>query len=139
MTARWMLEARRRLQLAPGMQRIVKDLDDAGFRRPRKRKKLEASCEEACRVHAQGRGWVSRKMNGLGFRSWPDRLFLPPPSSLGAGWTKKSRFWVEFKRVGEPATPSQGQMHKDLRARGERVYVCRTKEEFARVFSEHGG
>lgn len=104
----------------------------------RRRRRLEASVEEPCRVHAQERGWVSRKMNGLGFRAWPDRQFLPPPVRRGTPH-KCQRFWVEFKREGEELTPEQRRMRADLVARGESVHTCRTKEEFIHVFKAHGG
>src|SRR5258706_8557278 len=82
----------------------------------------ESSLEEWCRKYAHDRGWTSRKMNGLGFRSWPDRFFIPPCLSA-VKWAKmkgyRNVFWVEFKRLGKPSTPDQKRMQKDLRARGE--------------------
>lgn len=108
----------------------------------RRRKKLERTVEGRCDDHAKARGWTSRKMNGLGFRSWPDRLFIPPPVpqkklNFPGGRNaaqqsvrrdprnaqKMQRFWVEFKREGEEPTPAQKQIHRDLRARGEAVHV----------------
>lgn len=81
---------------------------------------------------AKDLGWQSRKMNGMGFASWPDRIFLPPEGARG-----HSRFWVEFKREGEDPTPRQAAMHKELAARGETVHVCRTREEFAEALEAH--
>jgi hypothetical protein len=105
--------------------------------RPRKRKRKEASIEADCRAHAHARGWTSRKMNGFGFRAWPDRLFIPPvwkrvskSTSLRQGKT----FWVEFKRPGEEPTEEQWRLIFDLRKRGERVYVCHDMEEFIEAF-----
>lgn len=101
------------------------------FRRSRRRRK-EGSIEESCRVLAQDRGWTSRKMNGLGFRDWPDRIFLPPVTSR-----RGRRFWAEFKRPGEEPTPAQAKMHRNLRARGEEVWVLDNKEDFEKVMRAH--
>ena len=92
----------------------------------------EEGVESWCRAYAHERGWVSRKMNGLGFRSWPDRLFVPPPKRPEA-----SRFWVEFKRPNKTSTPDQARMQKDLRNRGEVVYVCSNKQRFVEIFDGH--
>lgn len=93
---------------------------------------LERAIEQSAVDHAKARGWVSRKMNGFGFRSWPDRLFLPPPSLKGG-----HRFWAEFKRLGEPSTPDQARLQRDLRARGEEVYECDSLAAFIEVFRRH--
>jgi len=71
-------------------------------------------------------------MNGLGFRDWPDRLFLPPH-----GKRSGRRFWAEFKRIGQDLTPSQEEMHADLKARGEEVYTVRTRDEFEKILKAH--
>lgn len=61
-----------------------------------------------------------RKMNGLGYRSWPDRLVLGP---------KKFLWWVEFKRPAGKGTKagvlSQGQedLFEELEHLGFTVYV----------------
>lgn len=106
---------------------------------PRRSRRRETSVEESCRKYAHGRGWTSRKMNGMGFRSWPDRFFLPPARAGRRAYQLqlKRRFWVEFKRPGVPPTPDQARMHRDLRARGETVYVLDTREEFISVFNSH--
>lgn len=99
----------------------------------RRRKRLESSIEDACVRLARKRGWLSRKMNGLGFRAWPDRLFVPPKKRR----TPDSRraFWVEFKREGEDLTIGQARMRDDLHKRGETVYgPIDTPEAFAEVF-----
>ena len=71
-------------------------------------------------------------MNGLGFRSWPDRFFLPPRPKKQA-----TRFWIEFKRVGEVLTDEQARMQVDLRARGETVYACDNLEDFIVILEKH--
>lgn len=88
-----------------------------------KRPTLERHIEEPCVRRAKKIGLVIRKMNGLGFRSWPDRLFIG----------LKRRVWVEFKAPGETPTDAQKLMHKILRACGEEVYVIDNKEEGLRL------
>ena len=111
--------------MKPGWMRKIKPLPLApafSSAAPRVRKsrarRREGSIEETCRQSALALGWASRKMNGLGFRSWPDRFFIPPvvgnkalrafsrgnvaqmSARLEAHQVQKRRgFWVEFKRV----------------------------------------
>lgn len=91
-----------------------------------KRRKLEASLEDRCVRYVKQRGWLARKMNGLGFRAWPDRLFIPLSKRLLS-------FWVEFKREGEKPTPLQEKIHQMLRARGERVEVIDNYDDFIKL------
>jgi hypothetical protein len=118
--------------------------------RRRRRGQKESGIEEGCRLLALAEGWVSRKMNGLGFRDWPDRLFVPPErrprrdargardgmerDAMVERAARRRPFWVEFKKPGEEPTPSQWKMIRTLRARGERVYVCHSKQEFTSAF-----
>lgn len=111
----------------------------------RKHERSEKSIEQACVRMAKAANWESRKMNGLGFRDWPDRLFIPPPfknfrSTYGAATSrvlpKGERFWVEFKRKGGEPTPSQWKRINDLRARGECVNVIDNVEIFKEVLRE---
>lgn len=54
------------------------------------------------------------KLNGMGRRAWPDRLF---PGPYG-------RFvMIEFKRLGEEPTPAQAFVHKKLARLGHKVEV----------------
>lgn len=69
---------------------------------------------------AKAYGWVTRKMNGRGNRSWPDRLVL-----LGEG----RLLFVEFKRPGEKPTVGQEENHKMLRALGIEVLVATSAEQ----------
>lgn len=104
------------------------------LRRRRRRGRREASIEESCRLVAKNLGWESRKMNGLGFRDWPDRLFIPPRPVK----PMRRAFWVEFKRLGEEPTPAQGKRIEDLRRRGERVYVCDNVPGFKSIIRAEG-
>lgn len=107
------------------------------WKRPKKKKVLESAIENDCRDYAHARGWLSRKMNGLGFRSWPDRLFVPRKMKRRENPFVLSPFWVEFKRPGEEPTPDQARMIKDLRARGETVHVFDNKQDFIKAFDRH--
>jgi hypothetical protein len=108
---------------------------------PARRKQLESSIEGSCRDHAHERGWTSRKMNGLGFNSWPDRIFIarvrPRGMRRALRLLERRTFWVEFKRPGEVPTAGQWRMIRDLRSRGETVYVIDNREDFIKVFNEH--
>ncbi len=72
-------------------------------------KELEGDIEGRVVKWAKKNGWVTRKMNGLGYRSWPDRLFL---HRFGVA------AFIEFKRKGKLPTPQQGDMLVDLQKRG---------------------
>lgn len=65
-------------------------------------------------------GTITRKMNGAGFRGWPDRLFLIP--GLDA-------FFIEYKRPGKELTKLQTDIVAELRNLGQKVYVCASTEE----------
>lgn len=117
------------------MDPVVTQLTKARGVLKRRRRRKESTCEAAAVELVKGRGWLARKMNGLGYRDWPDRLFVPPegaPKRAGA-------FWVEFKRAGEVPTPKQAEMHRTLRARGEAVYVVQNMQEFRDAFEKSGG
>jgi len=70
-------------------------------------------------------------MNGLGFRSWPDRLALKPGVARP--------LWVEFKRLGETPTDAQRENHALLRALGQKIVVCDTYEAAVEAYEGHRG
>ncbi len=78
------------------------------------RKRLEKSIEGAVCAFAKNNGVEVVKLQGMGKRSLPDRMFL------GAGGTV---LFIEFKREGEKPTPLQAALHARWRALGHRVYV----------------
>ncbi len=94
---------------------------------------LEGDLEESCRQHAKTKGWDSRKMNGLGNRDWPDRMFIPPQLAK-----PRKKFepvlWVEFKRRGEVPTVKQVKKHVELRNAGQWVEVIDCWEDFVELF-----
>src|SRR4051812_21545181 len=106
---------------------------DAADRRPRRAKKREATVEAAARQHAQEMGWDSRKMNGLGYMSWPDRKFFPPRRQA-----RGRSFFVEFKRPGEQPTDAQWLKIKELRERGEAVHVIDNMDDFRKALKHEG-
>ena len=65
-------------------------------------------------------GIISRKMNGMGFNSWPDRMFLIPNGRP---------LFIEFKRPGNVVTPDQAALHVRLRSAGYDVSVCDDAEQ----------
>lgn len=106
-----------------------------GFKVDKRRFRLERDLENAAvkRVHA--RGFVTRKMNGLGFSSWPDRLVIWPERLCMYSHSRSFVYvarqeYVEFKLPGEEPTPLQLKLHRDLRALGCVVYVCDNLEHF---------
>lgn len=90
--------------------------------------KPERIAERRYIVHARGRGALVRKMNGLGYMSWPDVLTIPPNGN---------EFFIEFKRQGEEPTELQADMHRQLRAHGMVVYVCYTFNEARAAYDLH--
>lgn len=90
-----------------------------GRRGPRLEKGIEGSGDR----YAKDIGWLSRKLNGTGYRSWPDRMYVGP----------RRLFFIEYKRPGNTATPDQLLMHELLRAAGFGVYLLDTVAEARRV------
>ncbi len=73
----------------------------------------ESSIEKAFLRQMRKHGVLTRKMNGEGFRAWPDRLIV----------LYKQHLYIEFKRPGGEATEAQQDIHDRLRALGHRVKV----------------
>jgi len=84
------------------------------------KRELERTIENYVVKKSKLLGYINRKMNGLGFRAWPDRLFIH--------WSKVS-VWIEFKRPGEDLTPDQAHLHKQLLQRGQDVKTFHTRQE----------
>jgi hypothetical protein len=91
---------------------------------PRKPKRSEASIERSVCDKAYKLGVLNRKMNGLGARAWPDRLFL---------WRLKGLLFIEFKAPGKKATPLQENNHTMLRDLGYQVEVCDDVDEAVEI------
>jgi hypothetical protein len=69
----------------------------------------------------------ARKMNGMGFNSWPDRMFLIPGGRP---------LFIEFKRLGHKATEAQSMLHDQLQRLGYAVAVCDNAEEAIALLSD---
>ncbi len=111
---------------------------EAKIKHALKRRELESHLEARCVLYAKKRGLMSRKMNGFGFRAWPDRLFLP--ENMAAPWAvAEPLLWVEFKRAGQVATPEQARLHDDLRCRGQRVVVIDDYDVFKDTIEDYLG
>lgn len=94
-------------------------------------KALERNLEAYCDKYAKEvYGCKSRKMNGMGFADWPDRVYL----------TKSGKtLWIEFKRFGEGPTPNQAELHKWMREHGHTVKVVDRVKTFAQFFEQEIG
>ena len=76
---------------------------------------LEKTIENSVVGYAKQRGILVRKMNGNGFRGWPDRLFILPNRNV---------FWIEFKAPKGVLGPAQEVVIGDLTDIRHDVYVC---------------
>lgn len=79
-----------------------------------RRKLLEKHIERPVVEYAKKRGVIVRKMDGFGYRAWPDRMLLGPEGRV---------LFIEFKRPGGTTTPLQAQLHSQLEALGHEVQV----------------
>lgn len=75
-------------------------------------KKLESSIEKRFVERCAAIGCITRKLNGLGSASWPDRLVLCPGGVA---------LLIELKRPGGRLTPGQRDLHERLRFLGHDV------------------
>ena len=76
-------------------------------------------------------------MNGLGYTSWPDRLFIAPVLVARSRSGIFPAVWVEFKQPGETPTKLQARLHADLRNRGQVVKVLDSFQAFSVFIFEH--
>ncbi len=65
-------------------------------------------------LQARQHGAVCIKGKVEGRAAWPDQLVLK----------KHNFYWIEFKVPGNDLQPDQIEMHKVLRDKGHKVYVC---------------
>ena len=103
------------------------------LRRVLRRPPKESLAENVFTKQVRGMGLLVRKMNGLGYRDWPDRLVVGPK-----GFT----LWVEFKREKQSLSPGQHEMMLALQARGQNYTVAYTAAqalaELHRLLKLHG-
>jgi hypothetical protein len=70
---------------------------------------LEKAIEQAVNRWAKSKGCITRKMNGLGNRSWPDTMYIFLDGRIA---------FIEFKAPGKRPTELQEAMIKELQKRG---------------------
>jgi hypothetical protein len=75
---------------------------------------LESSIEKKVVAYAKAQDVMVRKMNGMSYAGWPDRLMITPSGR---------HFYIEFKRPGGKLSPRQEALIGELRARSVVVYV----------------
>jgi len=90
---------------------------------------LEGKIEDRFVAYVHGAGGLTRKVNGMGFADWPDRVCLKPGVA--------APLWCELKRIGRRPTTSQRILHKRLRALGQKVVVCDTLEKAKAAYDAH--
>ena len=81
---------------------------------PKASPRTEASIERAVCSYANKKGFMIRKMNGLGYAGWPDRLLVAPNGF---------HIWIEFKRPEGKLSPIQEIVIEKLIHRGQHVFV----------------
>jgi len=93
---------------------------DTDPRKGKVRPQLESSVENPVVAYAK-KGVLVRKMNGMGFRGWPDRLFIFPNGVC---------VWIEFKAPGKlkNLSANQKEIIGELQNRKHTVYVVDNKE-----------
>lgn len=88
--------------------------------KPRDKRPLEKTIENGFVRKMKTAGYVTRKMNGMGFNDWPDRMIVGDKGRVA---------WVEFKRPGEEPTENQSDLHTMLRLSGHPVLVSTNAQE----------
>ena len=73
-----------------------------------KARRMERQLENACVKWAKGAGWISLKMNVMGQRGWPDRMFIKGGKVV----------FVEFKAPSKKPNKLQANMLQTLRNAG---------------------
>ena len=88
---------------------------------------LEKKIEKKVCDYAKKNGFLALKINVVGERGWPDRLFIDPD-----GWC----VWIEFKAPGKKPDPIQQHRMEDLMNRGIPVFVIDNEEIGLAVIKE---
>ncbi len=88
---------------------------------------LEKKIEHDVCKYARTKGFLTPKLNVVGERGWPDRMFIDPD-----GWV----IFIEFKKKGKPCEPIQIYRQGILAARNFVVLVCDDIEEGKELVDE---
>ncbi len=92
-------------------------------------KKPETILEETCAIEAELRGIGSRKLEWIGRRGAPDRLFVG----------KGKLLLVEFKILTGRLSPAQVQEHTWFRKYGYKIAVVNSLNQFVDLIEEFFG
>lgn len=90
---------------------------------------LEIDVENTFKRKARAKGYMVRKMNGVGYRGWPDVLVEGRDTE---------HFYIEFKRPGKYNPPEKGlsanqeEIIAKLKALNKRVLVTDSADEALR-------
>lgn len=96
--------------------------------RQRTKTVLESDIEKRFVRELKKLGCKSRKLNGTGYRDWPDRMILVP-----GGIT----LFFEFKRPGEDLRPSQQELHNEAAELGHTWYTFDSWENAIACVRQH--
>jgi hypothetical protein len=69
------------------------------------KKVLERDIENKFVKEVKKLGCKTRKLNGMGYKSWPDRLILCPGGAI---------LFIEFKKPGEGLSELQQSLHSEV-------------------------
>jgi hypothetical protein len=89
---------------------------------------LEHTVEDRVVLYAETLNYLQMKLNALGSKGKPDRLFISP---------KGTHIYIEFKRVGEPLRALQRYWAKQFYARKCVVYRSESYEHSERILQTH--
>ncbi len=96
--------------------------------RQRTKTVLESDIEKRFVRELKKLGCKSRKLNGTGYRDWPDRLVLVPGGVS---------LFIEFKRPGETLRESQQNLHDEAAELGHTWYTFDSWEKALQVVLSH--
>ena len=85
---------------------------------------LESAIENPVVKRAEQAGYFVRKVQWVGRRSAPDRLFARKD---------RGQVYIEFKRPGDDARLAQELEHKRMRDAGIEVHVCDNIDDAMRI------
>ena len=85
---------------------------------------LESAIENPVVKRAEQAGYFVRKVQWIGRRSAPDRLFARKD---------RGQVYIEFKKPGEDARLAQKMEHDRMRAAGIEVHVCDSIDDAMRI------
>jgi hypothetical protein len=94
----------------------------------KKRKVLERNIEGKFVKEARALGCLCRKINGLGYASWPDQMVLCPGGKV---------LLIEFKRPDEELTEAQADLHSEALKIGHKWYWFDNWEDALNLLIKH--